>query len=299
MTDYTVQTPEAESEIGRVSRELVRIAELAAQSPKIVLSDEALGRNRWTRAADRVFEWVRTHARPIHHLSVLISAVFVFLYARIAALTIRLTRTGARKWPDLAAPGVLAVWHGSAPSLLVAVVACRPAFPVTIMIARDARGDFLALLCRMLGLKVVRGDSTTGGWEALASLADEIIRGACALITADGGGPARSAKLGSVALSAATHLPLVAIGAACRPAIEERGKWDSARNPLPFGRIAIATGDSFVCPTPTDYASLETARTRLQSALEEASAAADDALGRRGRGETSHNHAIRRAHFLL
>lgn len=163
-----------------------------------------------------------------------------FIYAWILALTVRLVRLGTVRWPDFPAGSVLAVWHGSAPSVLVALRARMPAAPVAIMIARDPRGDCLAWLCKLLGLRVVRGDSEHSGWEALSVLARHVERGVCALITADGGGPAREAKVGAVALASATGKPLFALGADCRPAIFERHKWDAARTPLPFGRVAIA-----------------------------------------------------------
>jgi len=32
------------------------------------------------------------------------------------------------------------------------------------------------------------------------------------------------------------------VAADCRPAIEERHKWDAARNPLPFGKLLVLLG---------------------------------------------------------
>jgi lysophospholipid acyltransferase (LPLAT)-like uncharacterized protein len=140
---------------------------------------------------------------------------------------------------------------------------------MAIMIARDPRGDCLALFCRLLGLRVVRGESGESGWEALAKLAQEMARGGCAVITADGGGPARVAKVGAVALAAATGASLLPVGADCRPAIYERHKWDRVRTPLPFGHVVIALGQPRDYPVLADLASLEEARRRLQDALDE------------------------------
>jgi lysophospholipid acyltransferase (LPLAT)-like uncharacterized protein len=142
-----------------------------------------------------------------------------------------------------------------------------PAAPVAIMVARDPRGDCIALLCKLIGLRVVRGDSEHSGWEALTVLARHVERGSCALITADGGGRARRAKIGAVALASATGMPLVALGADCRPAIFERHKWDSARTPLPFGRVAIAVGKTSSLQLFRE--DIEAARLWLQSALDE------------------------------
>lgn len=81
---------------------------------------------------------------------------------------------------------------------------------------------------------VVRGDSPEGGWnDALLQLAHELMNGACVILTATGA--ARIAKVGAVALAFSAGVPLIPLAADCRPAIEERHKWDAARNPLPFG----------------------------------------------------------------
>ena len=136
------------------------------------------------------------------------------------------------------------------------------------MVARDPRGDCIALLCKLIGLRVVRGDSEHSGWEALSVLARHVERGSCALITADGSGRARRAKVGAVAVASATGMPLV-VGADCRPAIFERHKWDSARTPLPFGRVAIAVGKTSSLQLFRDASDIEAARLWLQSALDE------------------------------
>jgi lysophospholipid acyltransferase (LPLAT)-like uncharacterized protein len=149
---------------------------------------------------------------------------------------------------------------------------------MAIMIARDPRGDCLALFCRLLGLRVVRGESGESGWDALAQLAREMARG-CAVITADGGGPARVAKVGAVALASATGAPLMPVGADCRPAIYERRKWDRVRTPLPFGHVAIALGQPRDYSALADLASIEAARCGLQDALNDVAATARRATG--------------------
>lgn len=164
-------------------------------------------------------------------------------------------------------PCVLALWHGDAPSLIVALAKRRPASLVGIMIAGDARRDLLALLCRMLGLKVVRGSDDHAGWSALAKLAQMLTGDACVIITADGGGPARVAKAGAVALASAAGVPLVPIAADTHPAIEETHKWDSARNPVPFCSLTIAVGQSKQFGLFQDLAALDQARSWLENAL--------------------------------
>ena len=248
---------------------LARFAELiAATHSHPLAAPKHLGRNSFTRLVDAVLAFVRKHVPPVYTLGIALTAIVVFIYARVVALTARLKTAGASSWPDVPAPSVLALWHGDAPSLLVALVKCRPAMPVAIMVAGDPRGDFLALLCRMLGLKVVRGSDEHGGWTALAELAEVLTQGACVIIAADGGGPARVAKVGAVALASAAGVPLVPISADCHPAIQESHKWDAARNPVPFCSLTILVGPARRFDFFEDLASLEQARKWLEKILD-------------------------------
>jgi lysophospholipid acyltransferase (LPLAT)-like uncharacterized protein len=232
-----------------------------------------------TRTLDTLLYSTRRYALPLHRLIVVTVAGLLYLYARLVALTSRLSSTGDYVWPDIPAPSVIALWHGGAPSLLAAFAKRRPHSPVSIMVACDPRGDCLALLCRLLGLRVVRGDASRGGWAALAELARGLLRGNCVVVTADGGGPARLTKPGAVALASAAGVPLIPVGADCRPAIYERRKWDGARNPVPFGRVALTVRRGRRFPAFSDAGALERARLWSQQALDEAAAAATASLG--------------------
>ena len=226
-----------------------------------------MGRNSFTRLVDTVFSFVRKYAPPIHVAGIVLTAILFFIYARVVAFTARLKTSGESTWPDVPAPSVLALWHGDAPSLLVAIAKRRPAKSLAIMIAGDPRGDFLALLCRLLGMEVVRGSDEHGGWTALAELARVLTRDACVIITADGGGPARVAKFGAVALASAAGVPLVPIAADCHPAIQETHKWDTARNPVPFCALTILVGAAQCFDSFDDLTSLEEARSWLEATL--------------------------------
>ncbi|HEU4479458.1 MAG TPA: DUF374 domain-containing protein [Pyrinomonadaceae bacterium] len=228
---------------------------------------EHSGRNALTRAIDKAFAFVRKYLPPIHWVFAAITAALMFLYAQIVAATSRLEIRGAAGWPHIPAPCVLALWHQDAPSLLVALAKRPPHIRTVIMIARDPRGDYLAMLCRLVGLGVVRGDSEEGGWEALQQLATELMDGACVILTADGGGPGRIAKVGAVALASCAGAPLIPLAADCHPAIEERHKWDAARNPLPFGDLLVLLGPPLRLEPLMDLPSIEEARRRLEITL--------------------------------
>lgn len=135
------------------------------------------------------------------------------------------------------------------------------------MIAGDARGDYLALLCRILGFGVVRGGGTDRGWQALVELARELSQGACVFLTADGGGPPQVAKVGAVVLASAAGVPIVPLATKCHPAIVERHKWDMARIPIPFSSITVLLGPARSFEHLADLSEIQHARQWLEEQL--------------------------------
>lgn len=266
--DYHISETEAETESSSASDRLARFAELMATTgSQARVAPKLPGRNSFTRLLDTAFVWVRKYAPPVHAAGFVLTAITFFIYARVVALTARIKTSGASAWPEVPTPSVLALWHGDAPSLLVALAKRRPVKRVAIMIGVNPRGDFLGLLCRMLGLEVVRGSNEQGGWTALAELAQVLKQDACVVITADGDGPARVAKVGAVALASAAGVPLVPIGADCHPAIQQTRKWDTARNPVPFCSLKIIVGPARRFDLANDLASLEQGRSWLEKTL--------------------------------
>jgi len=151
--------------------------------------------------------------------------------------------------------------------------------PVKLMVSRHRRGDCVALFCRWLGFEIVRGDAEHAGWKALIEIASDLHNGASAPISPDGSGPPFVARVGVVALASAALVPVIPVGADCRPSLLERHKWDDARNPLPYGRIAIVCGEPLTFPSFDDATSLEKACRQLQDALDSAAGEARAALG--------------------
>lgn len=262
---YHIEKEEPKAAIEVAADRLTRISELLASSKK--QTDKNPGRNILTRTIDSTFALVRKYLPPLHWLGAAVAATVMFLYAQVVAVTARLDSTGNPPWPNILTPCVLALWHRDAPSLLVIFAKRRPPRRTAIMISHDPRGDYLALLCRMIGFHVVRGDSEEGGWQALLQLARELMNGASVILTADGGGPARQAKVGAIALASAVGVPLIPVAADCHPAIEERHKWDAARNPVPFCSLKILPGPPRTFEPLTDLTSVEEAQAWLEKTL--------------------------------
>lgn len=241
-----------------------------------------IGRNRITRTVDAALNFIRRYVPPLHWAAIHFMALLLYGYTRAVGATAQIVTVGRYRWPDIPEGSVLAVWHGSAPSVLAAFTARRPSMPVRLLVSTDPRGDCVAVFCRWLGFEIIRGDAQRGGWKALAEIASQDHDGeqdGAALIIPDGGGPPLFARVGAAALASATGRPLIPIGADCRPSVFERHKWDKPRNPLPYGRIAVACGEPLRFPAFEEAASLERARQQLQDALERAAAEARGALG--------------------
>jgi lysophospholipid acyltransferase (LPLAT)-like uncharacterized protein len=99
------------------------------------------------------------------------------------------------------------------------------------------------------------------------------------ILTADGGGSAHVVKVGALALASATRVPLVPLSANCHPAIVERRKWDAARNPVSFGKVAVVCGKPRAIESLSDLETIEENCRYLQSALEELSRETREILG--------------------
>lgn len=263
-----------------LAAELVRLSTLRHRSRRISSTVfHKIGRNRLTRAVDRTLDFIRRRLPPIHWVAIRFLALLLYGYVRAVRATAEMVIAGRYPWPDFPGGSVLAIWHGSAPSLLVAFSARRPSMPVKLLVSTDARGDCVAVFCRWLGFEIVRGDAQGGGWKALTEMVNQVHHGAGALITPDGGGPPFIARVGAAALASAAGRPLIPVGADCRPSVFERHKWDKPRNPLPWGRIAVACGEPLTFPRFEDAVALEGARQQLQEALARAAVEARGALG--------------------
>ncbi len=180
------------------------------------------------------------------------------------------------KSPDLPRH-LFAFWHET--MLLPAFKYRAPGSQVLISQSRD--GDWIAEVCRCLGLEPVRGSMSRGGAEA----AREIVRVGQSkhlAVTPDGPrGPRRKVKASVVKLAARAGLPIVPSGFAFdRP--WRLKSWDRFCVPRPFSRACCVTLDPIVVPADADAAALETYRASLEQDLNYATEVAEEvaALGK-------------------
>ena len=151
--DYHIEQKEPKAEIEIAADRLTRISELLASSKK--QKDKKPDRNILTRTLDSTFALVRKYLPA----SSLAGRRFdgngdVSLCKGGRSYCAPRTQLAAHRGRNIPTPCVLALWHRDAPSLLVAFAKRRPPCRTAIMISHDPRGDYLAMLCRMIGFHV-------------------------------------------------------------------------------------------------------------------------------------------------
>jgi len=163
---------------------------------------------------------------------------------------------------------IYAFWHES----LLAPAKIRT--KVRIMISQSADGEFIAQVCRHLGVGVVRGSSSRDGARGLLDMLRE--DGASHLaLTPDGPrGPRRRVQAGVVMLASCTGLPLVPVGVGFTGAWRARS-WDRFAIPFPFTTMLGVLGEPIRIAPQLDRAGLQRCRAQVETALLEATQAAE------------------------
>ncbi|HEY6727505.1 MAG TPA: lysophospholipid acyltransferase family protein [Polyangiaceae bacterium] len=150
---------------------------------------------------------------------------------------------------------VYAFWHGQQ----MALVAARRRTPLTTLVSLSRDGELQASVMRRLGLRVVRGSSTSGGARGLRGMVRAVRAGSDAAFAVDGPrGPAYRAKPGALVVGELGRARVVPLASAARHAWVLQGTWDRFEVPLPFTTVTIAVGAprSFA---PTSEGALELA----------------------------------------
>lgn len=174
-------------------------------------------------------------------------------------------------------PLVYAVWHGRmliVPWLYARLRRVSPIRPVAVLASRSRDGDLAAAYAARFGLTAVRGSSSRGGAQALRALVATMRAGHDAAVVPDGPrGPAAVLRPGVVVLARLAGAEIVPLGVAARPAWRP-GTWDRFLVPLPLARAAVVFGE----PLAVADEDRERAAKRVQAALDEATARAEDAV---------------------
>lgn len=162
-----------------------------------------------------------------------------------------------------------------------------------VLISRSEDGQIIAEVCRSLGFEPVRGSTSRGGVEAVR----QILRAGQSThvgVTPDGPrGPRRKVQAGVIYLAARTGLPIIPSGFAfARP--WRLNSWDRFAVPRPWSRAVCVTLPPLQVPAELEKEDLETYRQKLEEALHQATALAEQ-LAASGTVATPGDHAPREA----
>lgn len=180
----------------------------------------------------------------------------------LSALRVRIRCVGQRHHPTDPREErfIYAFWHES----LLAPVRMRA--PVRVMISQSADGEFIAQVCRHLGIGVIRGSTTRGGATGLLDMlrhdgTDHLV------LTPDGPrGPRRRVQAGIVLLASQTGLPILPVGVGYTRAWRARS-WDRFALPCPLSTVVGFLGEPIEVPAGLDRQGIDHHRQRVEAAM--------------------------------
>jgi lysophospholipid acyltransferase (LPLAT)-like uncharacterized protein len=181
---------------------------------------------------------------------------------------------------------ILAAWHSRMLLMPVVQVIYRQRWPrrprpITLMVSNSRDGEFTNRAGIWLGLNIIRGSAATKkgkdkrGPAAAREAMEEMKKGGCIVVTIDGpSGPPEVVGLGAIKLAQQMRAPIVVYGLSANA--KRLNTWDRLLFPKPFARGAIVVLPPI--PTSKDMDS-EVLRLRVERALKEATARADELAG--------------------
>ena len=187
--------------------------------------------------------------------------------------------TGPEGW-------VLAAWHSRILMMPVLQIIYRrkwpkPPHPTTLMVSTSRDGEFTNRAGRLLGLHIIRGSAATKkgkdkrGIAAAREAMEVMKKGAGLVVTIDGpNGPPEVVGIGAIKLAQQMSAPIVVYGVSANA--KRLNTWDRLLLPKPFARGAIVVPPPIQTSKEMDSEEL---RTRVERALKEATARADELAG--------------------
>jgi lysophospholipid acyltransferase (LPLAT)-like uncharacterized protein len=160
-------------------------------------------------------------------------------------------------------PFVLVFWHGS---MLLPWWTLRRR-NAAALVSQSSDGELLARLLLSWGYTVVRGSSSRGSKEAMASMRDLVAAGHALCVTPDGPrGPRLEMKMGAVRVAQTMGVPLIGL-AAGYGSWRKLGSWDRFMIPRPFTRAWLLTTPPILIDPTLEGEALEDRRLDIEKQL--------------------------------
>jgi len=193
-------------------------------------------------------------------------AAFIILRLLHATYRYRVFGMNHRIAAQSASPGgavAMATWHGFS----VAGTLAHTGQNVRPLCSQSKDGSMVAFVCRMMGMRPIRGSSSRGGKEARDEILAGIPDGYSVGITVDGPkGPSHIVKPGIIDVARKGSIAILPL-----TAMADRNwvlrSWDRLHIPKPFSKIAVLYGSPIFVDPNADGDVFEAARLQVQNRL--------------------------------
>ncbi|MGD9784245.1 MAG: glycosyltransferase N-terminal domain-containing protein [Hyphomicrobiaceae bacterium] len=179
-------------------------------------------------------------------------------------------------------PGILAFWHGQ---FMMVWVLNPKGLPVHAMVARHGDAELIGQALSALGVTLIRGAGAgrrkkdRGGAQALRASLKALGDGATIAMTADvPPGPSRRAGEGIITLARMSGRPIMPVALATSRFLA-LDTWSRMTINLPFARMAAVGADPIYVARDADAATLEAARLKLETTLNDQTRRAYEMVG--------------------
>lgn len=167
-------------------------------------------------------------------------------------------------------PALYAMWHNTVfyTAFFFKRFMLRKGMPVSATVSASKDGELVARVFDYWGTPSVRGSSSKGGREAVATVIRFVKKeGRSITITPDGPrGPVYEFKPGAIVLSQLTGVPLIPVSFAVDK-YWVLNSWDRFIIPKPFSRIAIYLGQPVEIPRKLTEEELEEYRKKFEDTM--------------------------------
>ncbi len=200
-------------------------------------------------------------------------------YLRLVRMTTRPILEPPTVYDTVQIPAIIAMWHGQH---LMAPFIKRDdeRHRTKVLISRHRDGEINARAAMRLGIGTIRGSGAhsgefhrKGGAVAFNEMLAALKEGYNVALTADVPKVSRVAGLGVVKLAQHSGRPIYTVALATQHRIE-LNNWDHTAINLPFGRFALVASEPIYVDRSADDAALESARQKVESELNQATARA-------------------------
>ena len=194
---------------------------------------------------------MKSSSKVLNRFYVGLASTSLLNYVRLVGVSSRWTMPHYDRLESAAADGkyiIVSSWNGLHMTGVCFYYKCLRPYGAVSFVTADIRGQTLAPYLQKLGMETIDmplAPDREGRKRALFAMRDKIQEGRHCVIAADGGGhgPARIAKPGALVLAQVSNASLFTMGIAARPGYHLKERWDNHLIPLPFGQIAIVTGE--------------------------------------------------------